>query len=150
MTNTRPEPKLSGKGLTAALLLACFLPLSGLSIYAIIAGGAFDKPLPVEVEVTKLPLPVYGGGASLMDDVLIIKNLTDHEIPKLTMDINGQYFLHQDKPLLPKEELVVRQAAFATKSNQFWVPGRYPITEVNVTGQLPSKARGVLELQFQP
>lgn len=149
MMKTRPEPKLSGQGLTLALLLACILPLSGLSIYAVIAGGAFDKPLPVEVEVGRRALPVANGEAAVMDDVLIIRNLSDDAIPRLTIDINGQYFLHQEKPLGAGEELVLRQAAFATKANQFWVPGKYPITEINVTGQLPSKSRGVLEVAFE-
>lgn len=148
MNSTRPEPKLSGRGLTIALLTACFLPLFALSIYAMIVGGAFDKPLPVTVEVDRRPLPVVNGEAAMMDDVLVITNEADFDIPRLTIDINGQYFLHQDKPLRAKEQLVVRQAAFATKANQFWVPGNYPITEINVTGQLPSKARGVLEVNF--
>ena len=149
MMKTRPEPKLSGRGLTLALLLACILPLSGLSIYAVIAGGAFDKPLPVEVEIERRALPVASGEAAMMEDVLVLRNMSEHEIPRLTIDINGQYFLHQEKPLGAGEELVLRQAAFATKANQFWVPGRYPITEVNVTGQLPSRARGVLEVAYE-
>jgi hypothetical protein len=148
MPALRPEPKLSGRGLTTALLLACFLPLAGLSIYAIIVGGAFDKPLPVEVEVGKRMVPIAEGGGAVLADVVIIRNLSDHDIPRLTIDLNGQYFLHQDKPLTVGEELVLPQAIFSTKSNQRWNPGDYPLKEINVTGQLPTKGRGVLEVNF--
>jgi hypothetical protein len=141
----RPEPRLSGRGLTLSLLLACFVPLLGLTIYAIIAGGAFDKPLPVTVSIDRRLVPMMGIDGAVMADVVVINNQSDQEIPRLTIDLNGQYFLHQDKPLGPREELVLPQAIFSTKSNQRWVPGKYPLTEVTVTGQLPSRSRGVLE-----
>lgn len=145
---TRPEPKLSGLGLTLALLLACFLPLGGLTIYAVIAGGAHDNPLPVAVTAEQRMIPRTDGLGAVPADVIVIKNLSDHEIPRLTIDLNGQYFLHQDAPLKVGEELVLLQEVFATKSNQRWEPGAYPLKEINITGQLPTKGRGVLEVRL--
>ncbi len=147
-TSLRPTPVLSGKGLTAALLLACILPLLGLTLYAIVVDLPYDRQLPVIVEIGKRPVPVPGGGAAIVADVVILKNQADYEIPRLTIDLNGQYFLHRDKPLGAGEELVLPQQIFSTKSNQRWVPGAYPLTSINVTGQLPSKARGVLEIKY--
>lgn len=144
----RKEPRLSGTGLTLALLAACLLPLSGLTIYAIIAGGAYDKPLPVSVELAMRPVPVANGSGSVLTEVIIIRNQAEFDIPRLTIDLNGQYFLHREKPLLVGEELVLPQRIFSTKSNQRFDPDTYPITEVNVTGQLPNRSRGVLELEF--
>lgn len=146
----RSEPRLGARGLTFALLAACLIPLCGLSIYAIIAGGAYDKPLPVEVAIDVRPVELASGGGAVLAPVVVIRNLADFEIPRLTIDINGQYFLHQDAPLQVGEELVLPQEIFSTKSNQRWKPGAYPITEINVTGQLPSRARGVLEWENSP
>ena len=145
----RPAPTLTGRGLTALLLLACLLPLLVLSLYAIFYGRASDTPLPVDVEVGKRPVAMASGEGSVLADVVIVTNKTDFAIPNLTLDLNGQYFLYQDRPLEPGEELVLPQQIFMTKSNQPWVPGRYRLTEVNVTGRLPSGARGVLEYKVQ-
>lgn len=131
-----------------ALLLVCLLPLCGLTIYAVVADRAADKSLPVRVDFGKRPVEVPGGEAAIVTDVLILTNLANFSIPRITIDINGQYFLHRDAPLAIGEELVLPQQIFSTKSNQRWVPGRYPITEINVTGQLPSKARGVLKIEY--
>lgn len=146
----RPEPKLTGRGLFVALGLACLLPLGGLTIYAVLVGGAFDKPLPVEVRVDRLPVPLPESDTQVVADVVVLKNLADFDIPRVTIDLNGQYFLHRDAPLKAGEELVLPQSIFCTKSNQRWEPGAYPLTEINVTGQLPSRSRGVLELELDP
>lgn len=141
----RPAPTLSGRGLTTLLLLACLLPLLVLSLYAIFHGRASDKPLPVDVEVGTRPVELASGEGSILADVVVVKSKAEFPIPNLTLDLNGQYFLYQDRPLEPGEELVLPQQIFMTKSNQPWVPGRYRLNEVNVTGRLPSGARGVLE-----
>lgn len=141
----RPEPKLSGRGLTMLLLLVCLLPLAVLTIYAVVHGPATDKSLPVEVEVTKRPVMLPSGEGAVLADVVVIRNQAEFDIPNLTLDLNGQYFLYQHQPLKAGEELVLPQEIFSTKSNQRWVPGLYPLTEVNVTGRLPSGARGVIE-----
>lgn len=146
----RPEPKLTGRGLSLALALACLLPLIGLTAYAVVVGGTTDKPLPVEVSVDRRPVAVPGGQAQIVTDVIVLRNLADFDIPRVTIDLNGQYFLHRDSPLRAGEELVLPQRIFSTKSNQRWEPGEYPLTEINVTGQLPSKSRGVLEWEANP
>lgn len=143
-----PAPQLSSRGLLLALLMVCLLPLAGLSLYAIFYGSAADRPLPVGVKLERRPVQAADGQGAMLADVVVIENLADHDIPQLTADLNGQYFLYQDAPLKEGETLVVLQSAFATKSNQRFEPGSYPITEVNVTGRLPSGARGVAEFEF--
>ncbi|SRR6056297_1029875 len=144
----RPGPALSSRALTLALLATCFLTLTMLFVYAIFYGRGHDKALPVKVSLDRRPVAVVGGEGAMMTDVLIVENLTDDELPRVTLDLNGQYYLYRDKPLGPREELVLPQEIFKTKSNLMFVPGRYPITEVNVTAQLPGGARGVAEVQF--
>lgn len=138
-----PAPRLSGWALTLALLAACLVPLTALSLYAIFFGRAADKPLPVRVTLDHRPLETADGRGALLTAVVVIENLADHPIPNMTADLNGQYFLYRDSPLDVGQTIVVPQNVFATKSNQRFVPGRYPITEVNVTGRLPSGARGI-------
>lgn len=143
-----PTPRLSGWGLTLALLATCLIPLTALSIYAAYFGRAADKPLPVRVTLDRRPVETVGGEGALVTDVVTIENLSETAIPNVTADLNGQYFLYRDSPLEVGETIVIPQNVFATKSNQRFVPGRYPITEVTVTGRLPSGARGVSEVAF--
>lgn len=143
-----PGPKLSTRGLFSALAAVCLLPLISLSLYAILYGKASEHLLPVSILVDRLPLPTTDGKAQVLEDVVVIENEADFPITNVTANLNGQYFLYQDKPLAVGETLVVRQAAFATKSNQRWVPGRYRIDEITVTGKLPSGARGVTEVTY--
>tara|TARA_R110002049_G_scaffold2750_2_gene21565 strand:+ start:383896 stop:384405 length:510 start_codon:yes stop_codon:yes gene_type:complete len=143
-----PAPQLSGRGLLWLLLLVSLLPLVSLSVYAIFFGRAADRELPVEVVLDKRPVDALGQRGSILTDVVVIKNLADHAIPNLTVNLNGQYFLYQNSPLAVDETLVLPQQIFKTKANQVFVPGRYPIDEVTVTGRLPSGARGVAEVPF--
>jgi len=140
---TAPAARLSPRALSVLLLLTCLIPLVTLSGYAALFGKARDAPLEVEVSVTKEPVEVIGGQVAILTDAIVIQNLTDHELPNLTIDLNGQYFLHRQSALAPRERLVFPQQIFATKSNQRWVPGRYPITKISVTAKLPSGRRGV-------
>lgn len=143
-----PAPQLSPRGLFLALAAVCLFPLITLSAYAVFFGKASEHKLPVEILIDRRPLPTIDGRGRVLDDVVVIQSQVDFDIPNVTVNLNGQYFLYQDSPLAAGEELVVRQAAFATKSSQFWVPGRYPLNEITVTGKLPSGARGVTEVQF--
>lgn len=143
-----PAPRLSGKALTAALLAACLLPLLAISIYAALFGRAADHDLPVRVKLDRRPVDAMGSQGAVLADVVVIENLARHEIPNVTIDLNGQYFLYQNSPLAVGETLVLPQTVFSTKSNQRFEPGLYPITEVTVTGRLPSGARGVAEVPF--
>jgi len=146
--NLAPTAKLSPKTLTLLLVATCLVPLITLSGYAILFGKASDAPLDVEVVVAKEPVEAVGGQGAILTDVVVIRNLTDHKLPNLTMNLNGQYFLYRDSPVLPGERLVFPQSIFATKSNQRWVPGRYPLTKINVTAKLPSGKRGVKIVKY--
>lgn len=131
------------------LFIAAFvLPLSVLTVYTLMFGRASDRPLPVEVTTERRLVTTRNGEGAVARDVVVIRSEAEFDIPNLTVDLNGQYFLHRQSPLEAGEELVLPQQIFATKSNQRFVPGRYPITEVNVTGRLPSGARGVAEFSF--
>ncbi|MEM1227358.1 MAG: hypothetical protein AAGJ40_16785 [Planctomycetota bacterium] len=143
-----PAPRLSTRGLVIALATVCLIPLASLSLYAVLYGKASEQTLPVSVLIDRRPLPTIDGRSQMLEDVLVVENLESYDIPNVTLNLNGQYFLYQDRPLPAGETLVVRQAAFATKSNQFWKPGRYPITKILVTGRLPSGARGVTEVLY--
>lgn len=143
-----PTPRLGGWGLTLALLATCLVPLTGLSLYAVFFGRAADRPLPVRITVDRVPIETADGRAAVLTDVIRIENLADHAIPNVTADLNGQYFLYRDSPLTPGETIIIPQNVFATKSNQRFAPGRYPIEVIHVTGRLPSGARGVAEATF--
>ena len=143
-----PTARLSGRGLLLLLLLVSLLPLSALSLYAVFFGRAADRQLPVEVSLDKRPVEALGNQGLILTDVVVIKNNADYSIPNLTVNLNGQYFLYQNAPLDVAQTLVLPQQIFKTKANQVFVPGRYPIDEVTVTGKLPSGARGVTEVVF--
>ncbi|MEM9645799.1 MAG: hypothetical protein AAF989_12485 [Planctomycetota bacterium] len=146
-----PSPKLSSRGLVMALLTTCILPLTVLSVYAAIYGRASQHRLDVVARLDVQLVRTKGGQGAIPTEVVVIENLSTDEIPNLTVDLNGQYFLYQESPLGRGETLVVPQSIFATKSNQRFKPkGPYPITEVTVTGRLPSGARGVTEFAFEP
>ncbi len=143
-----PTPRLSARGLLLLLLGVCLVPLASLSLYAIWFGRAAEHSLPVAVQLERRLVTTRDGGGAVLADVVVIENLVDIQIPNITVDLNGQYFLYQDAPLEPHGVLVVPQQIFATKANQRFVPGRYPIENVTVTGRLPSGARGVTEIEF--
>lgn len=143
-----PTRQLSSRGLLLALLATCVVPFTVLSIYTAIFGRATEHRLPVSVQVEQRPLPTITGAGTVLADVIVIENLADHEIRNVTIDLNSQYFLNRKAPLAIGEQLILPQDVFATKSSQRFVPGKYPITHVTVTGQLPSGARGVTEVPF--
>ncbi len=138
-----PTPRLSAQLLTTLLVLTCLIPLIVLSGYAAFFGKARDASLEVEVLVGREPVEAVGGQGAILTDVIVLRNLTDHELPNLTIDLNSQYYLHRQTPVQPGERLVFPQQIFATKSNQRWVPGRYALTKISVTAKLPNGRRGV-------
>lgn len=143
-----PTARLTGKQFFGLLLLMCLLPLAGLTCYAVFFGRAHDTPLKVDVGISKEPIPTADGSGALMTDVVWIKSLYDEDLLNVTIDLNGQYFLYRQSPLHAGERLVLPQQIFSTKSNQRFRPGRYPITEINVTGKLPSGRRAVKTATF--
>ncbi len=144
-----PVTRLSPRMLTILLVSSCLIPLIGLSVYAAFFGRASDAPLDVEVFVGKEPVEAFGSQGAILTEVVAIKNVTGHELPNLTVDLNGQYFLHRQSPVAADERLVLPQQIFATKSNQRWVPGAYPLKEITVTAKLPSGRRGVKIVTFE-
>ncbi len=143
-----PARKLTARQFFSLLLLMCFLPLTGLTCYAVFFGRARDVILDVEVGIGKEPIPTADASGAILTDVVWIKSLYDHELLNVTIDLNGQYFLYRQSPLQAGERLVLPQQIFSTKSNQRFKPGRYPITEINVTGKLPSGRRAVKTATF--
>jgi len=144
-----PAPRLTGRVFTLLLVLTCFVPLIGLSAYAAFFGRASDAVLPVEIGIGKEPIQAMGGQGAILTDVVWLVSEFGADLPNVTIDINGQYFLYRQAPLAAAERLVLPQQIFSTKSNQRWVPGRYPITEINVTAKLPSGRRAVKTLKFE-
>lgn len=142
-----PTMQLSRRGLIAAL---GSMVLVGLGVYAMFPSSVGGPPLPVEVSLDARPVETTSGKGAVMTEVVVITNLTDHEIPKLTLDINGQYLMLQNSPLGKRETLVLPQRVFTDKrSSQRFEPSRYDVEDVVVTGQLPSGARGVSEFIFK-
>ena len=79
----------------------------------------------------------------------MVRNLADHPIPRLSIDINGQYLLFRDSPLNVAEELVLPQQVFTDKRSSYrFDPSQYDVEDIVVTGQLPSGARGVTKFEF--
>lgn len=143
-----PAPRLSGRGFTLLLILTCLLPLIGLSVYTALFSRAHDTPLAIEIGTSKEPVEAAGGQGAIMTDVIWIESHFDSDLSNVTIDLNGQYFLYRQSPLLAGERLTLPQQIFSTKSSQRWIPGRYPISEINVTAKLPSGRRAVKTVLF--
>ena len=89
------------------------------------------------------------GQGPVATEVVIVKNLEPFEIPRLSIEINGQYLLFRDAPLLANEELILPQQVFTDKrSSQRFNPRKYEVEDVVVTGQLPSGSRGVIKVDY--
>jgi hypothetical protein len=141
-----PTLRLSRRGLILSLLS---MVAAGLSVYALFPDSVGGPRLPVEVRLDQQPVETANGQGEVLTEVVVIKNLTDHAIPRLSLDINGQYLLFRDSPLAQREVLVLPQRVFTDKrSSQRFNPSKYAVREVVVTGQLPSGARGVTSFEF--
>jgi len=141
-----PTMQLSRRGLILSLVaMVC----SGLAVYAIFPDSVGGPPLPVSVALGHQPVETTGGKGQLLTPVVIVRNESDEPIPRLTLEINGQYLLLQQSPLPTGEPIVLPQGVFTDKrSNQRFNPAKYEVEEVTVTGQLPSGARGVSQFEF--
>lgn len=143
-----PTLKLSRRGLIFSLLAVA---VAGLCVYGSFPPTVGGPSLPVEIRLDRLPVQTVGGTGAIMADVVVVTNQTDHEIPRLSVEINGQYLLHRDSPLAKREELVLPLRVFTDKrSSQRYDPRKYPPLEVVATGQLPSGARGLSQFEFEP
>lgn len=143
-----PTTRLTRTGLIASLLA---MVAAGLAVYSLFPSSVGGPPLPVQVTLDNQPVVTVSGKGAVMTEVVVIKNTSDHEISKLTIDINGQYLLLQNSPLAIGETLTLPQRVFTDKrSSQRFEPSRYEVEDVVVTGQLPSGARGVSKFDFVP
>jgi hypothetical protein len=141
-----PTFRLSRRGLVFSLLA---MGAAGLCVYATFPASVGGPELPVKVELDRRPVETSGGEGALLTEVVVVKNLTDHEIPRFSIEVNGQYLLFRDSPLGRDEELVLPLRVFTDKrSSQRYDPKKYPPTEIVVTGQLPSGARGLRHFHF--
>ena len=141
-----PSLRLSRRGLILSLLA---MVGSGLAVYSLFPDSVGGPPLPVDVHLDQQLVEAVGGRGKLPAKVVVSRNLADHEIPRLSLDINGQYLLFRDSALQVDEELVLPQRVFTDKrSSQRFDPSKYDVEEIVVTGQLPSGARGVTKFEF--
>ena len=141
-----PTLQLSSRGLAICLLT---MVVVGIGVYVTFPESVGGPPLPINVRLDQLPVATTDGQGAMMTEVVVIENLTQHEIQKLTLSINGQYLYLQDSPLATAETLVLPQRVFTDKrSSQRFNPTKYAVEEITATGQLPSGARGVSEFEF--
>lgn len=146
-TKVAPTLRLSRTGLVLSLLA---MVTTGLGVYALFPESVGGPPLPVEVSVESKPVETTSGRGAIVTEVVVVKNASENEIPKLTIEINGQYLIIQDKPLSIGETLVLPQSIFTDKrSSQRFNPGKYDVADVTVTGQLPNGARGVSKFEYE-
>lgn len=142
-----PTLSLSRRGLVISLLSMVTV---GLVVYSLFPESVGGPSLPVDVTLGHQPVETASRGGAVVTEVVVIRNLSQHDIPKLTIDINGQYLLLQNSPLAAGETLVLPQRVFTDKrSSQRFEPSKYPVEDVTVTGQLPSGARGVTKVKFR-
>ncbi len=141
-----PTMRMTRTGLIACLAA---MVVCGFSVYAIFPNSVGGPPLPVLATIEFEPVETVSGVGAMLTEVVVIENLIDDEIGKLTIDINGQYLYLQNSPLAPRERLVMPQRTFTDKrSSARFDPVKYPVKDIVVTGQLPSGARGVSKFEF--
>jgi hypothetical protein len=141
-----PTFRLSRRGLVFSLLA---MATAGLCVYATFPASVGGPRLPVEVKLDRRPVETLGGEGAVLTEVVVVQNLTDHAIPRFSIEVNGQYLLFRDPPLASGEELTLPLRVFTDKrSSQRYDPKKYPPTEIVVTGQLPSGARGLSQFHF--
>ena len=142
-----PTMRLTRGGLIASLLA---MVVCGLSVYALFPDSVGGPPLPVKATIEMMPVETTSGVGAMLTEVVVVENLTDDKIGKLTIDINGQYLYLQNSPLEAREKLVMPQRTFTDKrSSARFDPVKYPVQDIIVTGQLPTGARGVSKFKFE-
>jgi hypothetical protein len=141
-----PTLRLSRRGLIASLAA---MVAAGLSVYAMFPASVEGPALPVAVKLDRRPMPTTGGGGAIVTDVVVVENLADHELKRVSIELNGHYLMFQNSPLAAGQNLVLPQAVFTAKrSSHRFDPDRYQIEDIVVTAQLPSGARGVSKFEF--
>jgi len=142
-----PTFRLSSRGLTIALFTMVAV---GLGVYAIFPESVGGPPLPVTVSLSRQAVETTGGQGALLTEVIVIENGADHELKRVSIEINRQYLFFQKRPLAAGEKLILPQRIFTDKrSSQRFNPTKYDVGDVVVTGQLPSGSRGVTKFEFE-
>lgn len=141
-----PTMRLSRGGLIVSLLA---MVAAGLGMYALFPESVGGPPLPVNVTIGHRAVEAVGGRGAVLTEAVVIENPTPSPIGRLSIEINGQYLLFQNRPLAAGEVLVLPQEIFTDKrSSHRFRPEKYDVEEIVVTGQLPSGARGVSRFEF--
>ena len=141
-----PHVSLSRRGFVLSLLAAVAV---GLMVYSLFPASVGGSSLPVEVSLDYRMVDAVNGQGPVATEVVIVKNLEPFEIPRLSIEINGEYLLYRAAPLLANEELILPQQVFTDKrSSQRFNPRKYAVEDVVVTGQLPSGSRGVTKVDY--
>jgi hypothetical protein len=141
-----PHNQLSRSALAFAFAVMIAV---GLAVYAVFPESVGGPPLPVTVSVEEAPVETINGQFAVMTEVIRVTNTSEGPIGNLTVEINGQYLMTQASPLSAGESIVLPQQVFTDKrSSQRFDPGSTDVDEVVVTGQLPSKSRGVSQFEF--
>jgi hypothetical protein len=141
-----PTLRLSRTGLIMSLLA---MVLAGVGVYCIFPESVGGPPLPVQISLDQQPVETTSGVGAVMTEVVVIRNLADHPIPRLSIEINGQYLMFQESPLTVGQSLVLPLRVFTDKrSSQRYNPTKYPAKDITVAGQLPSGARGMTKVKF--
>jgi hypothetical protein len=142
-----PTLQMSRRALVFCLLAVVGI---GLGVYSLFPSSVGGPSLPVDVQLDRRMVETVGGRGAIATEVVVVRNLADHPIPRLSIDINGQYLLFRDAPLQVAEELVLPQQVFTDKRSSYrFDPSQYDVEEVVVTGQLPGGARGVTKFEFE-
>jgi hypothetical protein len=146
-TSVAPTLQLSRRGLVFAFLA---MVGAGLSVYSMFPESVGGPPLPVNVVLDRQPIQTTGGQGALLTEVVVLENKSDHEIKRVSIEINGQYLIFQNSPLPAGENLILPERIFTDKrSSQRFDPTKYDIEDIIVTGQLPSGKRGVSKFEFE-
>lgn len=146
VTRVAPHAQLSSKGLAAAFGV---MIAAGLGVYAMFPESVGGPPLPVEVQIDQAAVETISGGMAALTEVVSVSNGNDFPILNLTIELNDQFLLTHASPLKPGETLVFPQEVFTDKrSSKRFQPKLMDVKEVVVTGQLPSRSRGVSKFEF--
>ncbi|MEM6468998.1 MAG: hypothetical protein AAF802_05465 [Planctomycetota bacterium] len=137
--------------LSRSTLIAAFVVMIGvgLGVYSVFPESIGGPDLPVHVTLGKSAVPSAVGKISVLTDVVEVTNTSEGQIGNLMIKLNGHYIMTQARPLASGETLTLPQEVFTDKrSSRRFDPKLQSVTEVTVSGQLPSKSRGISQFEF--
>lgn len=137
--------------LSRGMLISAFgvMIALGLGVYSFFPETIGGPPLPVSVTLGEAPVPSAVGKMAVLTNVVEVKNLSQDPISNLMIKINDHYLMTQASPLAAGETLTLPQAVFTDKrSSRRFDPALQTVEDVIVSGQLPSKSRGISKFEF--